>query len=235
MCDENNFLEQESEEQVTELDENTEHTKEANDEDTDGSDTAGEPDTELRETKKTVVAAGFAAAHPVIKEILDWVTVFAVALVITFLIRTFVFTMVVVDGPSMENTLKTGDRLAVVRLAYEPKQGDIIVFYPNGNKERPYIKRVIAVEGQTVDIQNGNVYVDGELIEEEYLGSPTTENGNQDYPITLPEGYLFAMGDNRQRSLDCRNTAVGLVDYDDIVGKAWVRLFPFDNRFGSLY
>lgn len=235
MFDENNFFEQKPEEQVTESDESAESAQEANDENTDGSDAVEESEDELQETKKTVVAAGFAAAHPVLKEILDWVVVFAFALVITFLIRTFVFTMVVVDGPSMENTLKTGDRLAVVRLAYEPKQGDIIVFYPNGNKERPYIKRVIAIEGQTVDIQNGNVYVDGELMEEEYLGSPTTESGNQDYPITLPEGYLFAMGDNRQRSLDCRNTAVGLVDYDDIVGKAWVRLFPFDNRFGSLY
>lgn len=181
------------------------------------------------------VAAGFAATHPILKELVDWVVVVAVALVITFIIRSFIFTMVVVEGPSMENTLKTGDRLAVIRLAYQPKQGDIIVFYPNGNKERPYIKRVIAIEGQTVDIVGTHVFVDGELLEENYLGSPTTEAGNQSYPLTIPEGYLFAMGDNRQHSLDCRSTSVGLVDYGDIVGKAWVRLFPFDNRFGSLY
>ena len=180
-------------------------------------------------------AGGFAAAHPVLKELLDWGVVIVVALVITFIIRTFLFTMVVVEGPSMQNTLQTGDRLAVVRLGYEPKAGDIIVFYPNGDKTRPYIKRVIAIEGQTVEIYDGNVYVDGALINEDYLGSPTTESGNQNYPLTIPEGHLFAMGDNRQHSLDCRNTSVGLVNYDDIVGKAWLRLFPFDNRFGSLY
>lgn len=188
-----------------------------------------------QESSAVKTAGGFAAAHPVLKELADWVVVIAAALAITFVIRSFVFTMVVVEGPSMQNTLMTGDRLAVVRLGYEPKVGDIIVFYPNGDKTRPYIKRVIAVEGQTVDIHNGDVYVDGALIEEDYLGSPTTENGNQTYPLTIPEGYLFAMGDNRQHSLDCRNTSVGLVDYDDIVGKAWLRLFPFDSRFGSLY
>lgn len=193
--------------------------------------------TETTEVQQEIqkVATGFAATHPILKELVDWVVVVAVALVITFIIRSFIFTMVVVEGPSMENTLKTGDRLAVVRLAYQPKQGDIIVFYPNGNKERPYIKRVIAIEGQTVDIIDSMVFVDGELLEENYLGSPTTEVGNQSYPLTIPKGYLFAMGDNRQHSLDCRNTSVGLVDYNDIVGKAWVRLFPFDNRFGSLY
>ncbi|MBE7042258.1 MAG: signal peptidase I [Ruminococcaceae bacterium] len=224
MFDEKQFPEQEPEETTEEM---TEELAE--------NESVDEADVTFCEIEEEVVASGFAATHPILKEIVDWIVVLAAALVITFVIRTFVFTMVVVDGPSMENTLKTGDRLAVVRLAYEPKQGDIIVFYPNGNKERPYIKRVIAIEGQTIDVRDGNVYVDGALIEEPYLGSPTTESGNQSYPITLPEGYLFAMGDNRQQSLDCRSTSVGLVDYQDVVGKAWVRLFPFDNRFGSLY
>lgn len=190
---------------------------------------------DIQETTVEIGATGFAAAHPVLKEVIDWISVIGIALLITFVIRTFVFTMVVVEGPSMENTLQTGDRLAVVRLGYEPAKGDIIVFYPNGNKERPYIKRVIATEGQTVDIRDAKVYVDGELITEPYLGSPTTESGNQAYPVTIPQGHLFAMGDNRQHSLDCRSTSVGLVDYKDVVGKAWIRLFPFDNRFGGLY
>lgn len=194
-----------------------------------------EQEPEQEEQLAVKAAGGFAAAHPVLKELIDWVMVVVVALVITFIIRTFIFTMVVVDGPSMQNTLVTGDRLAVVRLGYEPKTGDIIVFYPNGDKSRPYIKRVIAIEGQTVDIHDGQVYVDGVLKDEPYLGSPTSENGDQTYPLTIPEGYLFAMGDNRQHSLDCRSTTVGLVDYQDIVGKAWLRLFPFDSRFGSLY
>ena len=191
-----------------------------------------EQEPEQEEQLAVKAAGGFAAAHPVLKELIDWIMVVVVALVITFIIRTFIFTMVVVDGPSMQNTLVTGDRLAVVRLGYEPKTGDI---YPNGDKSRPYIKRVIAIEGQTVDIHDGQVYVDGVLKDEPYLGSPTTENGDQTYPLTIPEGYLFAMGDNRQHSLDCRSTTVGLVDYQDIVGKAWLRLFPFDSRFGSLY
>lgn len=171
---------------------------------------------------------------PIFKEIIDWVLVVGIALVVSLLIRSFVFTMVLVDGPSMQQTLLAGDRLGVVRLAYQPKQGDIIVFYPNGQKERPYIKRVIALGGQTVDIRDEKVFVDGEELEEPYLGSPTTDSGNRTYPLVVPEGHVFAMGDNREHSFDCRSTEVGFVPHRDIVGKAVFRLMPF-RRMGGLY
>ena len=171
---------------------------------------------------------------PFLKEVIDWVLVLAIAVGVTYVIRSFVFTMVVVEGPSMQHTLESGDKLGVVRLGYTPKAGDIVVFYPHGNKSRPYIKRVIATGGQTVEIHDSSVFVDGKELEEPYLGSPTTNPGNQIYPLIIPEGYIFAMGDNREHSLDSRSKEVDLVPEKDIVGKAWFRLMPFD-RFGSLY
>ncbi len=171
---------------------------------------------------------------PILKEVIDWVLVLAIAVGVTYVIRSFVFTMVVVEGPSMQHTLESGDKLGVVRLGYTPKAGDIVVFYPHGNKSRPYIKRVIATGGQTVEIHDSSVFVDGKELEEPYLGSPTTNPGNQIYPLIIPEGYIFAMGDNREHSLDSRSKEVDLVPEKDIVGKAWFRLMPFD-RFGSLY
>ena len=117
----------------------------------------------------------------------------------------------------------------VVYPFHPPERGDIIVFdAPVNNANKPYIKRVIGLPGETVEAKGGQVYIDGQAIDEPYLEGETTFcRVNQDCPpVTVPEGHVFAMGDNRDNSSDSR--AFGVVDVDDIIGKAWVTYWPFD-------
>ncbi len=156
------------------------------------------------------------------KELKEWFVAIVVAVVVAFVIRTYFFELVQVDGPSMESTMHTGDRLVVVKLGYEPEQGDIVVFRPDMHKDTPYIKRVVATEGQTVYIdfdangQNGIVYVDGELYDEPYIKNPTNKNGDVDFgrrsePLVVPEDCVFVMGDNRMQSHDGRSLDVSSI------------------------
>ena len=154
---------------------------------------------------------------------------------ILILIITFVFTMVFVDGRSMQHTLDSGDKIIVTKMGYQPKDGDVIVV---GKSEegysKPIVKRVIATEGQTlkIDFENQQVIVDGKVLDEPYISSETIE-GTAEIPEVIPEGYVFVMGDNRYISMDSRYKDIGLVNVDDIVGKAVFVLFPFD-RFGFI-
>ncbi len=165
------------------------------------------------------------------KEIKEWVVAILVAVVLAFVIRTFFFEMVQVDGPSMESTMHTGDRLVVRKLNYTPKQGDIVVFRPDQSPKTPYIKRVIATAGQTVYIdfnaagQNGKVYVDGELYEEDYIKNPTNRNGDVNFgtpgnPLVVPEDCIFVMGDNRMQSHDGRSLDVSSFREDETGGES---------------
>jgi len=154
---------------------------------------------------------------------------------ILILIITFVFTMVIVDGRSMQHTLESGDKIIVTKMGYQPKDGDVIVV---GKSEdgysKPIVKRVIATEGQTlkIDFENQQVIVDGKVLDEPYISSETIE-GTAEIPEVIPEGYVFVMGDNRYISMDSRYKDIGLVNVDDIVGKAVFVVFPFD-RFGFI-
>ena len=172
------------------------------------------------------------------KEALDWVTSIAVALIIALLIRRFVFTLVRVDGPSMNPTLTHNDTLFTSRLMYTPKVGDIIIFRPPASPKTPYVKRVIATEGQTVDIDplTGTVTVDGKDYDEPYIAEPIQPSrmGDMEYPFTVPEGTVFVLGDNRNNSHDSRDSDVGAVPVKNIIGKAQFRLLPL-STFGSLY
>jgi signal peptidase I len=169
------------------------------------------------------------------------VSVFVVLLLFSYLLRP-----VTVDGNSMNPTLQNGDRLVMYRFMYEPKQGDIVVVdnyeghVLNGDQvvnsgyslNENIIKRVIAVEGQTIDIdfQTGGVYVDGEILEEDYINDLTvTDLGAFYYPITVPEGYIFVMGDNRNHSTDSRSPCVGLVSVDDVLGCTFFRYYPLNE------
>ena len=179
------------------------------------------------------------------KEVLDWTVSIAVAVVIALIIRNFVFTMVKVDGESMHPTLSDGDKLFTRIIGYsEPQRGDIIIFNPSVSeddrspkKDIAYVKRVIATEGQTVEITPyGEVSVDGEILEEDYISEAikTIAINGTEFPFTVPEDTVFVLGDNRNRSHDSRSKDVGAVPLDNIIGKAQIRLWPL-GEFGTLY
>ena len=155
-----------------------------------------------------------------------------VALIMT--IYLLFFRVLVVVGPSMYDTLIHGDRLLLVSsLVYRnPEPGDVIVASKESFDDGEcFVKRVIATEGQTVDIDfhSGTVYVDGTALDEEYIHTPTIRPEGVEFPLTVEEGHIFVMGDNRNSSLDSRSPQIGLVDEREIVGKAVFVLFPGDN------
>lgn len=169
------------------------------------------------------------------KEMGEWAVAIIAAVVIAFIVRTFFFTLVCVSGPSMEETLHTGDRLIVTRFNYTPKAGDIIVFKPDFHSSEPYIKRVIATEGQTVDIDfaRGTVYVDGEALEEDYIKNLTQRQSDVVFPITVPEGCVFVMGDNRMESHDGRSLDVSSIKSEG-VGDSDFRYSYVDEKTGEI-
>ncbi len=179
------------------------------------------------------------------KEALDWTLSIAIAIVIALVIRNFVFTMVKVEGESMHPTLSDGDKLFTRIIGYsKPSQGDIIIFNPplgesdrSPNKDIAYVKRVIATEGQTVDITPyGEITVDGEVLKEDYISETiktVAVNGTQ-FPFEVPKDTVFVLGDNRNRSHDSRSRDVGAVPLDNIIGKAQLRLLPISS-IGTLY
>lgn len=169
------------------------------------------------------------------KELLEWIQSLGIAIIAALIIVNFVFSMVRVEGQSMEPTLQNKDFLFVFRLGYTPKNGDVVVFKPVGDPKKFYIKRVIATEGQSVNIINGCVYVDNELVSEDYTQGTTYNIYGAKFPQTVPENCVFVLGDNREHSRDSRDpVGVGMVDNKSIVGKALFRLLPLNN-IGSIY
>ncbi len=198
------------------------------------------------------------------KEIFEWAYSIVIAIIIAFLIKTFLFDVVKVDGKSMFPTLDHNDRLIVTKLGYDPKQGDIIIldanydtredYYevlaksqgkdelsgvakfkesfslPQDCKKIYYVKRIIATEGQTVDIRDGKVYVDEKELDEPYYNGLTFKTDSLvEYPFTVSEGCVFVMGDNRGNSTDSRSSRLGEVNEEAILGKASLRIFPFNT------
>lgn len=164
-------------------------------------------------------------------EIYDWMQSLVFALIICIIVFVFIFRIVDVSGDSMNPTLLNGDKLVVSDVFYKPKQGDIVIFRKDEYKAEALVKRVIATEGQTIEIDfdRGRVYVDGELLDEPYIAEPTHKQLDFQGPQTVPEGCVFVMGDNRNASSDSRRTQIGMVDERLIVGKVLLRVFPFDS------
>jgi signal peptidase I len=195
-----------------------------------------------------------------LKELAVWAAVFAGAFFFAFLINSNVYATIKVDQSSMENTLFDSQRLVEDIISYkfhEPERGDIIIFYPNEEKgtisddfqryienlkssldrnraeeeeHERYIKRVIGIEGDVIDIKDGEVYLNGERLEEPYANGITTPKGCE-LPVTVGRNQLFVMGDNREVSIDSRE--IGLVNLNQIEGKAIFRIYPF-NEFGKI-
>ena len=167
------------------------------------------------------------------REILEWIVCILVALIITYILRNFVFTLVRVDGASMDPTLAHGERLVMIRLGYEPSEGDIVVVEPDNGSGAPYIKRIIGMPGETVQIIDGMVYIDGEMLEESYGKEVMQYSGVASDPIELGNDEYFVLGDNRNNSSDSRDPSVGNIKEDQIIGKAFIRIWPL-NKFGIL-
>ena len=169
-------------------------------------------------------------------EVYDWIQCVVAALVVCVLLFNRYTYSVDVVGNSMYPTLENGDKVIVSNLFYEPEQGDIIVFRKDEYRPEPLVKRVIAVGGQTVDIDFdlGIVYVDGEALDEPYIAELTTDPIDFAGPVEVPEGSVFVMGDNRNYSTDSRYSQIGCVDVRSIMGKVYYTVFPIKN-FGNDY
>lgn len=188
-----------------------------------------------------------------ISELYEWAEAIVFAFVFVILLFTFVFRVVGVEGISMKNTLnsevsnesQTLDRVIITNLNYVPKQGDIVVLAHKslGDKSVPYIKRIIALAGQTVDIKNGEVFVNGVKKNEKYIVGTTKAygdayfSGDVKFPVIVPPNCVFVLGDNREYSADSRFSTsmngVGMLDVRNIIGKAVFRIFPL-NQIGLL-
>lgn len=179
-------------------------------------------------------------------EIFDWLEIVVTAIILLVVLFTFVFKIVTIDGRSMMNTLKEGEKVVISNIGYEPQHGDIVVISRNMNnitsgndQSAPIIKRIIATEGQTVniDFSAGVVYVDGVALDEPYTRTPTNLQNDIRFPVVVPSGCVFVLGDNRNDSTDSRSSMIGeegMIDTRYILGKALYRIFPFDG-FGGLY
>ena len=162
----------------------------------------------------------------------DWLVVIAVALLVAFVVRTFVIAHFVVEGESMYSTLDTNDRVFVNKLSYrlhDPNRGDVVVLHQvTGASERDLIKRVIGLPGETVEVRNCTVLIDGRVLNEPYLDpavvTPTDCGGDYVLDGVVPDDHVFVMGDNRGGSQDSR--VIGPISEDDLVGRAFVVFWP---------
>ena len=168
-------------------------------------------------------------------EVYDWIQCLVSALLICVLVFAFFVRIIGIIGSSMVPTFHDGDSVIISNLFYEPKQGDVVVLRKESFQDKPIIKRVIAVAGQTVDIdfENGIVYVDDQPLGEPYIAEPTLTPLDFDGKITVPEDCVFVMGDNRNNSTDSRSSMIGCVDTRYIMGKVLLRILPV-SQFGKI-
>ena len=163
------------------------------------------------------------------EEAKDWVISIVTAVVMALLIRTFIVELYIVDGPSMRPTLQHEERLVVNKFIYNirnPERGEVLIFKYPRDPSRDFIKRVIAVGGDTIEIKEGRVYVNDQMLKEDYI----LEKTRTEYPkMTVPEGTIFVMGDNRNNSDDSRFADVGFVPLDLVKGKAVIVFWPLDK------
>ena len=171
-----------------------------------------------------------------VREVLIFFLYVAIVVGITFLIIHFVGQRTYVSGSSMENTLSDGDNLIVDKLTYrfsDPKRFDIIVFPYKYEENTYFIKRIIGLPGETVQIVDGTIYINGEVLGESYGREVMKNSGMAADPITLGDDEYFVLGDNRNDSTDSRDPSVGKIKRNQIIGRAWVRIWPL-SKIGIL-
>ncbi len=170
------------------------------------------------------------------KEIISFIVELLVIMLIVTAVIRYVGQVTKVSGSSMESTLSDGDRLIIDKISYrfsDPERFDIVVFPYEYEEKTYYIKRIIGLPGETIWLNDGNIYINGEILEEDYGLETFTNAGIAAEPITLGENEYFLMGDNRNNSKDSRDPLVGVVSGDTFIGKAVFRIWPL-NKIGSL-
>jgi len=198
----------------------------------------------------------------ILTEIIEWIKTFVITFILLLFIFGNVFSTTGIKGPSMEPNFFEGERVFIYNLGYyfsEPKRGDVVVLSKHYSEKgliintitvakdlinnisnmikkeievKYIVKRVIGLPGDTIDIKDGYVYLNGNRLEENYVKGQTFERLGLSYPITIPENKVFVLGDNREVSLDSRD--LGLISYDQIKGKVTFRLLPI-SRFGKIH
>ena len=184
-----------------------------------------------------IIGTGENKMKNILKELLSISVYLLLVFCAAYLIVTYVGQRTQVSGSSMETTLSDGDHLIVDKISYrfsDPERFDIIVFPFQYDTDTYYIKRIIGMPGETVQIdESGNIYIDGELLEESYGREVIQNPGRASDPVRLGEDEYFVMGDNRNNSSDSRDPSVGNIHRRDIIGRAFIRIWPF-SKFGIL-
>jgi signal peptidase I len=172
----------------------------------------------------------------IVKEILNWCVSIIVVVTLAFLLVYLGGEQTSTIGQSMEPTLENGDTVFINKLNYffsDPKRFDIVVFRPKGNENHYYMKRVIGLPGEEVQIIDGEIYIDGEILKEPVNTDLILNPGIASEPVTLGSDEYFLLGDNRNNSEDSRFANIGNIEKDNIIGKVWLRIKPFD-KFGRI-
>lgn len=170
-------------------------------------------------------------SEKIIISLYENISMIAVGAVAVMLIFTFGFRVSGIEGTSMLPTLEDGDRVVLTAFDGKPERGQVIISVQPNDFGKPVVKRIIATENQIVDIDftEGKVYVDGELLDEPYINNPTINNEGVEFPVTVPEGHVFVMGDNRQGSTDSRSEMIGFIDENYILGVVKYRVININE------
>ena len=172
----------------------------------------------------------------IFRELLGWIVYLLLIVGLTYLIITYVGQRTKVSGQSMETTLHDGDNLIVDKISYrfrDPERYEIIVFPYQYKENTFYIKRIIGLPGETVQVKDGYVFINGEQLEEHYGNELMELPGIAEQPLTLGADEYFVLGDNRNHSSDSRDPSVGILHREDLLGRAWIRIWPFSD-FGVI-
>lgn len=172
----------------------------------------------------------------ILKELMGWIVYIIIIVALAWVIITFVGQRTQVSGHSMETTLSHGDQLIVDKISYrfrDPDRYDIVVFPYQYEEKTYYIKRIIGLPGETVQIVDGYVYIDGQQLDEHYGNEVMLDPGIAEEPVTLGDDEYFVLGDNRNNSQDSRAANVGVIHGKDLLGRAWIRIWPL-SEFGVI-